>query len=67
VGVLFIQGPSPNFQTDSIGPLSFWERELSGVSDEAVLLRNVMRKKVGEVLCRKISELDRSPLLLGEG
>ncbi|AKG70657.1 hypothetical protein WN53_16910 [Serratia fonticola] len=52
---------------NSFGLLSFWERELSGVADEAVLLRNVMRKKMEEVLRRKISELDRSPLLLGEG
>jgi hypothetical protein len=29
---------------NSIGPLSFWERELPCVSDEAVLFRNVMRK-----------------------
>ncbi|HHQ6592966.1 TPA: hypothetical protein ACSTLS_004601 [Serratia fonticola] len=30
---------------NSFGLLSFWERELPGISDEAVLLRNVMRKK----------------------
>jgi hypothetical protein len=46
---------------------AFGEREQPCVFDEAVLLRNVIRKKMDEVLHRKISELDRSPLLLGEG
>jgi hypothetical protein len=52
---------------NSIGLHSFWEREQPCVFDETGLLRNVRRKKMDEVLRRKISELDRSPLLLGEG
>ncbi|MFV8871419.1 hypothetical protein, partial [Serratia fonticola] len=43
------------------------ERELPGISDEAVLIWDVMRKKMDEVLRRKISELDRVSSPFGRG
>jgi hypothetical protein len=52
---------------NSFGLLSFWERELPGISDEAVLIWDVMRKKMDEVLRRKISELDRVSSPFGRG